>query len=279
MKMDPLATIKAVIKEGYRYLEVANHSADKNPGVGFEVSAREIKQVLDGEGAQIVSAHIGGMTATGMLPMDEKLLGPVLEYHRQIGTKYIVHAMDFYTDRDDTLRKAEALNKAGRICAEAGMSLLYHNHFHEFQLFDGTSVIDLLLGNTDPALVNLELDTYWAMRGGADTVAFLKKYGERVPLIHQKDYPAQYKDEINLIDKVHQSNAKVDMQYFMGVVSDKTFTEIGTGIMDIQGIIDAGNTYCKSEYIILEQDYTEHDEFESIKISMQSFKKFTGITW
>jgi sugar phosphate isomerase/epimerase len=271
MAQDPIATIKAVVKEGYRHLEVANHAADKDPGVGFGVSAKEIKQVLDGEGAQVFSAHI--------FPMDTNALKPVLEYHSQIGTKYVAMPMDFYLNRDDTLRKAEALNIAGASCAEAGMTLLYHNHFHEFQLFNGTSVYDLLLQHTDPGLVKVELDTYWALRGGYDPIAFLKKYGERVRLIHQKDYPAQYKDELNLIDKVNRGGLKVDMEYFRSVVSAKTFTEIGTGIMDIQGIIDVGNGSCKSDYIVLEQDHSLHDEIESIRISMKSFKRFSGIEW
>jgi sugar phosphate isomerase/epimerase len=271
MKEDPIATIKAVTKEGYRFLEVANHAADKDPGVGFGVPAKEKKAVLDGEGAQVVSAHI--------FPMDTKALGPVLEYHRQIGTKYMVMPMGFYQGREDALRQAEALNQAGKECAAAGMTLLYHNHFHEFQIFEGAAVFDILLQNTDPALVKVELDTYWALRGGQDPVAFLKKHGERVRLLHQKDFPAAYKDQINLIDKVNQTKAKVDMEYFIGLVSPQTFTEIGTGIMDIQSIIDAGNKVCKADYVILEQDFSSHDELESIKISMASFKKFTGIEW
>jgi hypothetical protein len=35
----------------------------------------------------------------------------------------------------------------------------------------------------------------------------------------------------------------------------------------------------KADYIILEQDHTVHDEFESIRISMESFKKFKGLEW
>jgi sugar phosphate isomerase/epimerase len=117
------------------------------------------------------------------------------------------------------------------------------------------------------------------MRGGQDPAVLLKKWGERVRLIHQKDYPAEYRDRINLIDKVNREHLKVDMGYFMGLDIEKTFTEIGTGIMDIQSIIDAGNGSCKADYIILEQDRSSHDEFESIKISMGNFRKFTGIEW
>jgi sugar phosphate isomerase/epimerase len=271
MAKDPIGTIKTVAAEGYRYMEVANHNAGEDCGIGFGVPAKEIRQVLDGEGARIISAHI--------FPVDTGTLGPVLEYHRQIGTKYVVMPIDFYQHQEEVLRKAEGLNKAGRQCADAGITLLYHNHFHEFQIFGKTTILDLILIHTDPALVKLELDTYWAMRGGQDPVELLKRYGGRVRLIHQKDFPAEYKDDANLIDPVNQGRLKVDMQYFKSVVSDKTFTEVGAGIMDIQKIINAGNVICKSEYIILEQDYSLHNELESIRISMKNFKKFKGIVW
>jgi sugar phosphate isomerase/epimerase len=271
MVKEPVATVKTVVQEGYRYLETANHTADKDPGVGFGVSAGEMKEILDGMGAKVVSAHI--------FPMTSEVLGPVLEYYCQLGTPYMVMPMGFYAGRDETLRMAEDLNRIGKTCLGAGMTLLFHNHFHEFQVFDGSTVFDLILEHTDPKLVKVELDTYWAMRGGQDPVAFLKKWGERVRLIHQKDYPAEYRDQINLIDKVNREYLNVDMNYFRSLGIEKTFTEIGTGIMDIQSIIDAGNDFCKADFIILEQDYTAHDEFESIKISMESFKKFKGIDW
>jgi sugar phosphate isomerase/epimerase len=274
MAQDPIAAVKTVVREGYRYLETANHSADKDPGVGFGVSAKEMKEILDGAGARVVSAHI--------FPMTGDALGPVLEYYCRLETPYIVMPMGFYPDRDHALRQAEDLNRIGKTCAGAGISLLYHNHFHEFQVFDGSTVFDLILEHTDQKLVKVELDTYWAMRGGEDPAALLKKLGERVRLIHQKDYPAEYRDQINLIGKVNLEHLTVDMNYFMDLMTQGAggqFTEIGTGIMDIQSIIDAGNDSCKADYIILEQDYTSHDELESIKISMESFKKFKGIEW
>jgi sugar phosphate isomerase/epimerase len=272
MAKDPIATVKAVIREGYRYLETANHAADKDPGTGFGVPAQKMKEILDDAGARIVSAHIS--------PVTSDTLGPVLAYYHQLEAPYIVVPMRFYSGRDDTLRQAEDLNRAGKICAEAGISLLYHNHFHEFQVFEGSAVLDLILEHTDPKLVNLELDTYWAMRGGQDPVAFLKKWGKRVRLIHQKDYPAAYRDQINLIEKVNQEHLKVDTNYFMSLMKQgvgEQFTEIGAGIMDIQSIIDAGNDSCGADYLILEQDYTSHDEIESVKISMGNLKKYNGI--
>jgi sugar phosphate isomerase/epimerase len=246
-------------------------NATKDSGVGFGIAAREIKKVLDDNGAAMISAHIS--------PLNHDTIGPVLEYHQELGTKYLVVPAYFYDSREDVLKKVELLNMLGSACAQANMSLVYHNHFHEFQLFAGQSVFSILMENTDPALLGIELDTYWAMRGGQDPLVLLQQYGERVRLIHQKDYPAEYKDKINLIDVINEKGLQVDMNYMMGIMDGKTFTEVGTGIMSIQDIITVGNDVCKTDYIILEQDFSSRDELESIRISMDSFKKFTGIQW
>ncbi|MDR1306094.1 MAG: sugar phosphate isomerase/epimerase [Treponema sp.] len=271
MEKDPIGTIRHVAEAGYRYIEVANHRADQDHGVGFGASAGEIKKALEGTGARIVSAHVS--------PLNLETIKPVLEYFTELGAAYLVDPMDFFGDRDGILAKCETYNKMGRLCAGAGMKFLYHNHFQEFRLLGDKTVFDLIMENTDPALVGAELDTYWAARGGQDPVALLTKYGDRMRLIHQKDFPAAAKDGLNLIDAVNKGGITVDMDYFISVVSPETFTEIGTGILPIQEIINAGNGACKADYIILEQDYSRHDEYESIRISMESFKKFTGIEW
>jgi sugar phosphate isomerase/epimerase len=72
--------------------------------------------------------------------------------------------------------------------------------------------------------------------------------------------------------------SKIDMDVFMELNSPAAFTEIGTGIIDIQAIIDAANEI-GIEYIILEQDYSKFMEFMSLEISMNSFKKYSGITF
>ena len=69
------------------------------------------------------------------------------------------------------------------------------------------------------------------------------------------------------------------MDRFNRDIKEETFTEIGTGIMDIQTIIDTANDCCESEAIVLEQDYSQYDELESIRISMDSFKRFKGVEW
>jgi sugar phosphate isomerase/epimerase len=271
MAEDPVAAIRTVVKEGYRYLEAANHNAAQDSGVGFGISAGDLRKLLEDTGARLVSAHVS--------PLDDHTLAPVLEYYREAGAEYLVVPAWFYDNHDDALKSAETLNKIGESCSRAGISLLYHNHFHEFQIFAGETVFETLMKNTDPDLVGFELDTYWAMRGGKDPAALLRRCGKRVRLIHQKDYPAEYRDRINLIDVVNEKGARMDMTYMMGIIDKNTFTEIGAGIMNIQEIITVGNEVCQTAYIILEQDFSSRDELESIRVSMDNLKKFTGIEW
>jgi len=271
MEKDPLATIKKVAATGYRYLEGANHNAKNDAGVGFGVPAAEMKKLLSEAGARVVSCHIN--------PLLDETIDPILAYHCEIGSKYLASDMEFFGDKDEILRKAEKFNTLGQKCADAGITLLYHNHFHEFQMFGEQSVYDIFMSHTDPDLVKIELDTYWALRGGQDPLDLLEQYGKRVRLIHQKDFPEALKEQINLIDVVNRGDICVDYEYFESVVSKDAFTEIGTGLMDIQRIIDKGNEACGCEYIILEQDYTALDEMESIHVSMENFKKFEGIRW
>ena len=273
MFKDPLKTIEQVVLQGYKFIEAANHDAEKDYGVGFGVSPEEINEVLDRTGAKIVSAHIS--------PMDKEKIEPVIEYHKKIGTKYIVMPMDFYKNSSEVLKKAVMLNEVGEKCKQAGIQLVYHNHFHEFQVFDGEteSIYEMLMNNTDPELVQIEMDTYWVMRGGVAPVEFIKDYGKRIRLIHQKDFPKDKESAIDLIDEVNREKIYVDINYFGSVVKEDEFTEIGSGIMDIQKIIDAANEYADVDYIVLEQDFSKFDELESIRISMENFKKLNGISW
>ena len=98
-------------------------------------------------------------------------------------------------------------------------------------------------------------------------------------MLHQKDFPKEYRSELDLLTKVNETGPYVDHEYFRSSRSEGSFTEIGSGIMDIQGIIDAANEVGAAEYIVLEQDFSTFDEIESIHKSMEGFRKFEGIAW
>ena len=82
---------------------------------------------------------------------------------------------------------AETLNKLGAKCKAAGLELLYHNHDFEFTQFGDTNGYEILLNETDPKLVDFELDLYWAVRAGHNPLDLFKQHPGRFTMWHVKD--------------------------------------------------------------------------------------------
>ena len=88
---------------------------------------------------------------------------------------------------DDVARIAERVNTLSALAHEYVLSFGYHNHHWELEnTVEGRSVLELFADQLEPAVV-LEVDTFWATVGGADTPALLESLGERVQFIHVKD--------------------------------------------------------------------------------------------
>lgn len=278
MAKNPLEAIENVGKLGYKFIEFANHNATVDYGCGFGVSAKIMKEKLDSYGMKAVSSHIA--------PLGFDNIDRVIEYYNILGCKNLVNPADFFENKDDIKRKCEVYNKIGEKLKNNGISYLYHNHFQEFQTFDGEYVLEIMKNNVDPNCVGFQLDTYWAMRGGADPVEIIKKFGKSIRLIHQKDFSKDVDIPVNIYSFA-DPNQKIDRLAMMNIMDTKingfeqkeAIVEVGTGIMDIQAIINATAKFSDAEYIILEQDFTTHDEIDSIKISMESFRKFDGVKW
>ena len=92
---------------------------------------------------------------------------------------------------DDWKRDAEACNKIGTLCKNAGLTLSYHNHNVEFKKIGGVYAYDTLLKETDPALVQMEMDIGWVVASGADPVDYLTRYPARYRSLHIKDLKPQ----------------------------------------------------------------------------------------
>ena len=273
MARDPYRTLERLAELGYRNFEGANHNARTDDGIGFGVPAKELRATLDRIGMQVVGCHIN--------PLDPQRLPTVLDYHRELGNTQIGCDIEFYPygDLDYVLRRAEFFNHVGELCRERGMRFYYHNHYQEFQLVDGRAVYDLVMANTDPELVFVEMDTYWMMRGGQDPVAMIEKYRDRLVLLHQKDFPRDAPQPAVMFDGPVDRDAPITIDSFLETKDPLCFTEIGTGVMPIQDIIDAAGRCPNFEYLLLEQDHTQLDELDSVKRSRGEFDRYTGISW
>lgn len=94
---------------------------------------------------------------------------------------------DRWQTADDVKRIAEAVNSLAELAAQHGLQFGYHNHQWEFtNTVDGRPVYELFVEQLEPA-VKLEVDTFWATVGGADTPAVLRSLGDRVVALHVKD--------------------------------------------------------------------------------------------
>ena len=271
---DPWGTLAQLAEAGFTRLEAANHNARNDPGVGFGVEAGELRTRLADLGLSIVGCHIN--------PLDIDILPRALDYQTELGNTQIGCDIEFYPygDRDYVLRRADVFNRVGQLAAERGMRFYYHNHFQEFQRFGDDYVCDILLDNTDPDLVKLELDTYWMYRGGQDPIEWIKRLGDRVILSHQKDFPASAPQPLNLYDGVVSPTENIDMAVFEERKNPLCFTEIGTGVLPIQDIINAVDALPDFEYMLLEQDHTTLPEIESVRTSLEAFSsKFTGTSF
>jgi sugar phosphate isomerase/epimerase len=147
-------------------------------------------------------------------------------------------------------RIAENLTHAAKHAHENGLLVCYHNHAFEFEPMDGTTPFEVLLSNTDPKLVGLELDIFWVVTGGHDPVELIHKYRDRVQMVHLKDR-----------DKPAGPHYNED-------VPRDTFKEVGHGQIDIAGVLRAASEAQVKHYFV-EQDATPGNPVDSLKRSFE----------
>lgn len=166
-------TIRAVAGLGYKELEFAGYY-DRDP--------EDIRALLDELEVTAPAAHIG----IDMLRGD---LTGVIETARTMRHRYIVCPYLGQNERTLEHYRAHAalFNEVGAACKEARMRFAYHNHEFEFIEIDGVVPYDLLLAETDPELVLMELDLYWVKYAKLEVADVFSKAPGRFPLCHVKD--------------------------------------------------------------------------------------------
>lgn len=156
-------------------------------------TAAQQRKLYDEMGFIWESIHAGG---DGL----RKTLQATIDEAKGAGIKNITCSFPLYpVDRaaimagpglDGWKRNAAAFNSIGAACAKAGLSFGYHNHNLEFRKVGDVVPYDLLLKETDPRLVQMEMDIGWVAAGGADPVAYMTRYPTRFRSLHIKDLKA-----------------------------------------------------------------------------------------
>jgi sugar phosphate isomerase/epimerase len=186
----------------------------------YALTAPQFRQQLDARGLRAVSAHFSYESLEDHLPQviaDAQALGS-----RNVVVPGIPHRGVFTAAV--ARQAAAAFNTWGRTLKAHGLRLLYHPHGGEFEpLPGGGTGFDVLMAQTDPALVFFEMDVFWVVSAGQDPVALLGRYPGRWRLFHLKD----------LRKGAPTAN-------FSGHAPLGDFVVIGTGQIDWPAVLAAG---------------------------------------
>lgn len=190
------ATLRMLADTGYPKVEQA---------LGyFGRTAQELREFYDEIGISATSGHDD-------ISDSEQALHTKIDNARTLGQSFMVVPYLDSSDKADWQRWAEQMNHEAEVARSAGLRYGYHNHAHEFttDLGGGVTPWQVLTSELDPELVHLELDIYWAVRGGIEsgdgasdpecfTIDVIRSAPQRVLQYHVKDRHAHDGDMADL---------------------------------------------------------------------------------
>lgn len=231
MLNDPIETLKQIANIGIKEIETARSSK----GHYYGLKPEEMKKICDDLGMNLKSGHVH-LDDAWEKTMNEAVVS---------GQEYLIcSSMPSKGQNVDNYKKvAESFNKAGEACKALNLKFGYHNHDYEFDSEGGEVLYDILLKNTDPSLVHMELDLGWVITAGKDPLEYFENYPGRFPLWHLKD--------MNL--------------------AKKESTEFGKGGLDIKKML----AYKKAsgvKHIFIEQEEYAKSPLESMEYNMKYLK-------
>ncbi|MFT4850000.1 MAG: sugar phosphate isomerase/epimerase [Sediminicola sp.] len=164
MAKDPIATIKALKELGYEDFEIYGFDDEKGTYYGFK--SAEFKNILDDLDVTVTSGHYGFSPYLNKSEeeltrfVDTCILGA-----KELNSKYITWPWISPEQRtlDNFKLMSQKLNIIGEQVNKAGLGFAYHNHGFEFENYDGKNGFDIILNETDPSLVKLQMDMYWVL--------------------------------------------------------------------------------------------------------------------
>jgi sugar phosphate isomerase/epimerase len=257
---DPAGTLRQIAEFGYRFVETA--------GTGG-LPAAEFRKLLDDNGLVCISAHQSFDAANLQKTFDEaKTLGakyttsgmlragtgaPPVE-GTDAGFMGTLRAMT----ADDAKSIAAFCNHIGEGAKANGLTYCYHNHFFEFvELAGGATGYDILLNETDPALVVFEQDCGWTAVAGKNPAALLAQHASRMPLLHIKDFLPL------------AAGAKSAAQ--------RRSTELGKGEIDYAPILAAAASADVEHYFVEQEDpFTNLTPLEAARANYATLAQWLG---
>lgn len=183
-------SIRRVAQTGATYVELNNFMGGRMWGLTPE----ETKALFDKYGLKVIS----DVTMASAIDVNNpdayvERWEETFKQDAVLGVKYVSMTANLcWGTEPNALKCCEILNRVGAAAKKYGIQFLYHLHNIEMNpILDSKypgQIVDFIAEHTDPDLVKFEDDVFWVEIGGRNTVDFLKKYADRIPMLHVKDF-------------------------------------------------------------------------------------------
>jgi sugar phosphate isomerase/epimerase len=247
MARDVDGTLKRISGIGYEELETYGFDPERIQYYGLP--AKVFAEKLRENNLTTPSGHydLNRYASTSVDDL-KRYVDRCIEGARVLGHEYITWPFidEGFRTIDNFKTVAERLNIAGTQIKKAGLQLAYHNHDFEFVEQNGKIGYDIILGETDAALVKLQIDLYWIAHGSKLTPHdwFTRQPGRYV-MWHVKD--------------MH----KVSRDY----------TELGNGSIDFTRIWPDAKLAGLKHFFVEQGGNFTYDPFRSITDSAEYVKR------
>jgi sugar phosphate isomerase/epimerase len=158
-------------------------------------------------------------------------------------------------------KRAAELNSYGKIAGKFGIKLFVHNHTEEFEklLDSDQTAYDVLLAETNPEFVVMQIDVGWAYIAGKDPIEMFKKNPGRYELWHIKDVFG-----LKTVDPKLSPDERI---------SSMAFGPVGTGQIDYKKVF-AHAKLAGLKHFVVEQDNAAcfGDSLAAARVSYENLK-------
>jgi inosose dehydratase len=137
---------------------------------------------------------------------------------------------------DDYKALADMLRRLGERTAQIGVPLVYHHHMNSTG--ERPNEIEAILQDIPGTSVGLLFDIAHYQQGGGDPVAFIRRYGKAIRVVHLKDVrPIEAAPGYQWVEL---GRGRVDVKGCVAALKDTGFD--GWAICELDRVVDPGGT-------------------------------------
>ncbi len=247
---DPATILDEMARTGYEGTQL---------GIGFP-EGTDLRDALAARRLRLAEVYLSiPATVDGPTPDAPSIARERLRLARDGAAEILTVALDLSPGREERAGRAAAdgtpvltvdgfdalvahIHDVAREALDAGRPTAFHPHGGTF--IETPDEIRRLADRLDPALVGICLDVGHVTVGGGDPVGMLGELGRRVTQVHLKDV------DRDVLGGLRDGT----LGGFGDAVRSRLFTELGAGVVDLDGVIE---TLARRDYdgwLMVEQD-------------------------